>query len=161
MLLHSRAYPVTEPGLLVRHEVLNLRTSECLEFHDITGKVAEVVERSGVQEGTINVQSRHTTVAIFVGENEPLLLDDMRDMLERLAPRKAHYQHDDFTIRTVNMMPGEHPNGHAHCKAMFLRAAETLNVVGGRLDLGRWQRLFVVELDLPRDRSISVRVMGI
>ncbi len=58
------------------------------------------------------------------------------------------------------MTPDEKPNGHAHCKALFLRSSETINIVDGRLQLGRWQRIFLLELDCPRRRTVSVMVMG-
>ena len=93
-------------------------------------------------------------------KNEPLLLEDMRQTLERLAPRCIDYGHNDFSIRTVNMQPEETENGHSHCKAMFLRTSETLNLTDGVIQLGRWQRVFLLELDGARRRSVSVVVMG-
>jgi secondary thiamine-phosphate synthase enzyme len=137
-----------------------VETQAPLEFIDITDSVLWLVERSGVRDGIVNVQTRHTTTAIIVNENEPLLLEDMRRTLERLAPQEASYQHNDFTIRTVNMGPDETPNGHSHCKAMFLKTSETLNIVDGVIQLGRWQRIFLVELDGTRKRTVSVMVFG-
>jgi thiamine phosphate synthase YjbQ (UPF0047 family) len=61
----------------------------------------------------------------------------------------------------VNLAAGEQPNGHAHARALVLRSAECLNVVGGRLSLGRWQRVFLLECDEARDRSVSVMVLGV
>ena len=84
------------------------------------------------------------------------LLQDLCDMLERLAPHDVYYRHDDFDIRVVNMHPDEPRNGHAHCRALLLPASACLNVAHGRLQLGQWQRIFVVELDGPRERSVSV-----
>jgi len=84
----------------------------------------------------------------------------MRRTLERLAPRGHLYQHDDFNVRTVNMCPDEQKNGHSHCKAMFLRTSETLNVAQGELQLGQWQRVFLIELDRAKKRTVSVLVMG-
>ncbi|MBL8206973.1 MAG: YjbQ family protein, partial [Blastocatellia bacterium] len=93
-------------------------------------------------------------------ENEPLLLDDLKKSLERAAPRTVSYKHDDFDIRTENLTPDERPNGHAHCKALFLRSSETLNLINGELDLGRWQRVFLVELDGARQRTVSLSILG-
>ena len=64
------------------------------------------------------------------------------------------------TVRTVNVTDGERPNGHAHCRALLLPSSACLNVTGGRLALGRWQRVFFVELDGPRERDISVLAFG-
>ncbi len=60
----------------------------------------------------------------------------------------------------MNLNPGERPNGSSHCKALLLGTSACLNVVDGRLLLGRWQRVFLVELDGPRTRDISVLLMG-
>jgi secondary thiamine-phosphate synthase enzyme len=62
--------------------------------------------------------------------------------------------------RTVNLAPDERANGHAHCRALLLGPTALLNVADGRLQLGRWQRVFLVELDGPRRREISVQVLG-
>jgi secondary thiamine-phosphate synthase enzyme len=140
-------------------EEIEVHTPAALAFVDITAPMAEVVERSGIAEGLVSVQSLHTTAAVVVNENEPLLIEDLRAALERVAPRHLPYRHDDFAAR-VGIAPDEPANGHAHCRALFLRASETLAVAGGRPLLGRWQRLFLVELDGPRTRTLSVTVLG-
>ena len=148
-------------SLSTYHESICLETEAPLQFVDFTEQLAQVVRDSRIRTGFVNVQTRHTTTAVMVNENEPLLLEDMRRILERLAPNDRPYQHDDFSVRTVNMCPDEERNGHSHCKAMFLRASETLNVVGGALQLGQWQRIFLVELDRPKKRAVSILVMGV
>jgi secondary thiamine-phosphate synthase enzyme len=152
----------TPAGSLRTHsEVFEIETAECLQFIDITEAVELRLAAAGVQSGLVNIQSAHTTAAILVNENEPLLIGDMKRTLERLAPRGDSYQHDDFSVRTANLTPDERPNGHAHCKAMFLRTAETLNVRGGRLQFGPWQRVFLVELDDARRRKVFINVLGL
>lgn len=148
------------PGLRIHHDSLRLETHEPFQFIDITDRVAESVRRSGVRNGLVNVQSKHTTAAIVVNENEPLLLEDMKRTLERLVPREMEYLHNNFEIRTANLSPDEDQNGHAHCKALFLGTSETLNIVNGTIQLGRWQRIFLVELDKARERFVSVAVIG-
>jgi secondary thiamine-phosphate synthase enzyme len=108
----------------------------------------------------VNVQTLHTTNALIVNEHEPLLLTDISALLDRIAPLEVGYRHDDITLRTVNCVPGERSNGHSHCRALLMAPAVSLNVVAGRLRLGRWQRLFLVELDGPRQRDVSLLVMG-
>jgi secondary thiamine-phosphate synthase enzyme len=147
-------------ALKIEHGVIHMETAECLQFIDITDRIVELVEDCGIQNGIVNVQTRHTTTAIMVNENEPLLLEDMKRTLDRLAPREIEYGHNDFSIRTANMQPDETKNGHSHCKALFLRTSETLNLTGGVVQLGRWQRVFLIELDGARSRSVSVTVMG-
>lgn len=147
-------------AMQIFHHALHLQTTACLQFIDLTERITELIAASGVQHGLVNIQTTHTTTAIIVNEHEPLLLEDMKRTLERLAPRDVKYQHDEFDIRTANLTPDERPNRHAHCKAMFLRTAETLNIVNGELQLGRWQRIFFLELDDARERTVSVTVMG-
>lgn len=130
------------------------------EFIDITDEVAAAVEASGIQDGTVTVFSRHTTAAVKINENEPLLLRDMARFLETSAPREAEYRHNDFVIRTANMTDDECPNGHSHCQHLLLGASETIPVMGGRLGLGRWQSVFLVELDRPREREVVIQVLG-
>jgi secondary thiamine-phosphate synthase enzyme len=148
-----------QPIEVYRH-TLHLRSQECLQFIDLTEKIRTLVRCSNICNGLVNVQTKHTTTAILINENEPLLLQDLRRTLESFAPREASYLHDDFDVRTVNMTPDERPNGHAHCKAMFLRSSETLNAIDGKLDLGCWQSIFFLELDAARERSVSITILG-
>jgi secondary thiamine-phosphate synthase enzyme len=149
------------PGVAFDHDVIHVRTREPLQFVDVTDLVAERVRCSGVAHGMVNVQTLHTTTAVVVNENEPLLLEDLAAALGRWAPEHIPYRHDDLTLRRVNLTPGERANGHAHARALLLGSSETLNVLGGVVQLGRWQRIFLVELDGGRKRSLSVTVMGL
>ena len=139
---------------------LIFETTRAPEFIDITERVAEFVGGTGIKNGVVVVFSKHTTAAIRINENEPLLLQDMELFLEGLASRNGHYQHNDFTVRTVNMTDDECPNGHAHCQHLILSSSETIPIVGGGLQLGQYQRLFFIELDRPRSREITVQILG-
>jgi secondary thiamine-phosphate synthase enzyme len=110
--------------------------------------------------GFVNVQSLHTTTSIVVNEHEPLLLTDFAEMLERAAPPTASYRHDDARLRTVNAISGERINGHSHCQALLLASSVCLNIANGCLQLGRWQRVFLAELDGPQTRDLSVLICG-
>ena len=147
-------------GVGVFSDVVELHTEERVQLIDVTELVAERVRRSGIGHGLVCAQSRHTTAAVIVNENEPLLVDDFKRMLERLAPRGARYRHNELHRRR-NLAPDESRNGDAHCRAVLLGASETLAVVDGALHLGRWQRVFLVELDGPRRRTLAVVVMGL
>ncbi|HEY6403820.1 MAG TPA: secondary thiamine-phosphate synthase enzyme YjbQ [Blastocatellia bacterium] len=155
----ARVEEIGQSAIRTHHSVIRLRTSECLQFVDVTDEVEEVVARAGIRQGWVNVQTKHTTTAIIVNENEPLLHEDLRRMLERLAPSSDVYEHNDFS-RRVDIPPDEPANGHSHCKALFLPMSACVNVADGRLQLGRWQRIFLIELDDSRERSVSVMVMG-
>jgi secondary thiamine-phosphate synthase enzyme len=84
----------------------------------------------------------------------------MARFLQTAAPREGEYRHNDFVIRTANMTDDECPNGHSHCQHLLLAASETVPVSGGRPLLGRWQSVFLVELDRPREREVVVQVLG-
>ena len=148
------------PAFIYRHTKVRIATERHTEFIDLTESLEELVAESHVLMGFVNVQSLHTTTAIVVNEGEPLLLEDFECALRKLAPDDVAYRHDDETTRTVNLNPGERPNGSSHCKALFLSPSVCLNVVGGRLLLGRWQRVFVVELDGPQERDVAVMALG-
>ena len=139
---------------------LKVVTEDSPSFLDITDRVAEFVREAGVVLGLVVVFSRHTTAAVVLNENEPLLMQDVAAFLEKLAPRNGHYLHNDFTIRTVNMNEDECANGHAHCQHLFLSASETIPVIEGRMSLGTWQRIFLIELDHPRLRRVLVNCVG-
>lgn len=144
---------------IINH-VLSLTTNATLDFIDVTDKVKKVIREKGIKDGIINVQSMHTTMAVIIQEAEPLLLGDLKKTLEKVAPRTMEYMHDNFDIRTVNMNPNEPMNGHSHCKAVFLTPGVFLNIVKSKLQLGRWQRIFAVELDDSRPRQIALQIIG-
>jgi secondary thiamine-phosphate synthase enzyme len=145
---------------MCQHTTLRVPTVCPTEFYDLTTHLEAFVSDAGIRTGLINVQSLHTTTAIVVNENEPLLHADFASLLDRTAPTDAAYRHDDTTVRTVNVTADERTNGHAHCRALVLPSSACLNIVDGRLRLGRWQRVFLVELDGPREREISIMVIG-
>jgi len=148
------------PTFVYRHTRVRITTERRTEFVDLTDGLEGLLAEARITAGVVNVQSLHTTASIAVNEGEPLLLGDFQGVLERLAPVDARYEHDDDALRTVNLNPGERPNGFAHCRALLLGPSVGLNVVEGRLVLGRWQRVFLVELDGPRQRDLSVLMMG-
>jgi len=144
----------------ITNHIINLKTAATLDFIDITEKVREKIKEAGVTNGVINIQSLHTTMAVIVNEAEPLLIADMKELLEKLAPRTYKYAHDNFEIRTVNMCDGECANGHSHNKAIHLPTSTMMNITGSDLQLGQWQRVFAVELDRSRPRQIALQIMG-
>ena len=147
-------------GTTCSHMEFIVATDRPTQFVDLTDRIEAFVRQTGLSFGIVNVQSLHTTAAIVLNEHEPLLLADLASMLARLAPIDDIYQHDDSSRRTVNVSPDEPANGHAHCRALLLPSSAAINVVGGRLQIGRWQRIFLVELAGPRRRRVSVVALG-
>jgi secondary thiamine-phosphate synthase enzyme len=134
-------------------------TTRTTEFVDITDRIRDEVRRTGLRNGRVHLQSMHTTVGLAINENEPLLLHDFQGLLERLAPAGAGYEHDDFA-RRFDIALDEPVNGHAHCRQLLLSAFATLLVEEGELVLGRWQSVFAVELDGPRERQLALQLDG-
>ena len=127
-----------------RHTRLRLTTTAATEFVDITDRLRALVHDADIETGLLNVQTSHTATAIVVNEGEPRLHDDFHAALARLAPLGVAYRHDDLAYRPA-VSPEEPRNGHAHCRALLLPTAVCLNILGGRLALGRWQRVILIQ----------------
>ena len=138
---------------------LRFESQHPTEFVDITDRLRDEVHGAGLRIGRVHLQSLHTTLGIAINENEPLLLRDFEGLLERLAPVGAGYQHDDFA-RRFDIAVDEPENGHAHCRQLLLTGFATLLVEDGELVLGRWQSVFAVELDGPRERQLAIQLDG-
>ncbi|HKV86732.1 MAG TPA: secondary thiamine-phosphate synthase enzyme YjbQ [Candidatus Dormibacteraeota bacterium] len=138
---------------------IRFETTRSTEFVDLTDRLRDEVRGSGLVNGRLHLQSLHTTVGLAVNENEPLLLHDFEHLLERVVPVDATYEHDDFSRRTGTALD-EPVNGHAHCRQLLLTAFTTLLVEEGELVLGRWQSVFAVELDGPRQRELAIQLDG-
>ena len=139
---------------------LQLSTKRAPEFIDITDWVCQCVSKSKVSNGFVVVYSKHTTAAIKINENEPLLLDDMGKFLEKICPRHGEYDHNNFEIRTVNMTADESPNGHAHLQHLMLGSSETIPLIEGSMQFGPYQSIFFIELDHARSREVMVQIVG-
>jgi len=142
------------------HKTFPHQTKGLFDFINATDEIRNLVKESGIKNGLVNVQIMHTSAALMVNEDEPLLLEDMKRNLEAIASRKLEYRHDDFSIRTVNVCDKEEKNGHSHCKAIHLLPSVTLNLIDGKLQLGQWQSIMLVELDCSRPRKIQVGIVG-
>lgn len=151
----------TAPAFRTHAESLSYTTTHAPQFIDITDDVADAVNRSGVMNGIACVFSRHTTAAIKINECEPELLKDMARFLGEIAPIEREYHHNNFDIRTVNMEEDECPNAHSHCQHLTLSASESVPVINGKMHLGRWQRIFLIELDRAKPRTVTVQVIGL
>jgi secondary thiamine-phosphate synthase enzyme len=130
-------------------EIVELRTSRRNELLEVTGRVQEVVDRSGVSGGLVVVQSLHTTAALTLNENaDPDVRHDLLAKLEALVPhREPYYRHGEG-------------NSDSHVKTSFFGPSLTVVVDGGRLVLGRWQGVYLCEFDGPRERRLAVQVVA-
>jgi secondary thiamine-phosphate synthase enzyme len=138
---------------------ITLETKKQFEIIDITEHVKKTVVDSGIKNGIAVIFCPHTTAAIRLNHNEPLLMQDIMKMLYRLVPIDTSYSHDLFEVRQ-NVAPNERSNGHAHVKAFLLGSSETLPVEKGELLLGTKQSIFFVELDGGRSREVQIKILG-
>ncbi len=144
----------------IKNELLKFKTKKIFDFIDFTEKLKKFVEVSEIKEGILNIQLMHTSAGLIINENEPLLLEDIKDKLEDTASQSKEYRHDDLTKRTVNVCVDECKNGHSHCNAIHLPSTITLNILNKKLQLGRWQSVLLVELDSARHRTVQLQVLG-
>ena len=131
-------------------EYLTFNTERQREYVNITARVAEVVERSGLAEGMVLVSAMHITAGVFVNDAESGLLADIDDWLEQLAPFRSDYRHH----RT-----GE-TNGDAHLKNLLVHHQVILPITAGRLDLGPWQQVYYAEFDGRRPKRLVIKAIG-
>ncbi len=130
--------------------LLRLRTERELAIVDITDGVRRIVAGAGVSDGIVSVFVTGSTAAITTMEFEPGGVHDLRETLERLVPRDRAYEHN---VRNAD------DNAHSHLRASLLGPSETIPLVGGRLVLGTWQQLVLIELDdRPRERQVHVQI---
>jgi secondary thiamine-phosphate synthase enzyme len=145
----------TSRSALFQSFTISVRTERSRQFIDLTEHVLSALDDSGISQGMAVVTSQHTTAAIAVNEHEPELLKDLDCFLSAVAPEGEAYHHN-----AVPCLPGEQPNGHAHCQALLLNTSATIPVTQGQLALGRYQRIFLVELDHSRPRQVTVCFLG-
>lgn len=138
---------------------ISITTKKQFELIDITEKVSSVVTESGCDSGIAVVYNPHTTAAIRINHNEPLLMQDVMKMLYRTIPIDINYSHDLFEMRQ-QVATNERSNGHAHVKAFLLGSSETIPINSGKLALGDKQSVFFVELDGGRSRDVHIYIMA-
>jgi len=119
---------------------------------DITAQVQEAVENSGVGDGQVTAFVLGSTAALTTMEYEPGGVHDLRAMLERLIPASGEYEHNRLNHDT---------NSHAHQRASIVGPSQAVPVMDGRLALGTWQQLVLIDFDdRPRERTVVIQVLG-
>jgi secondary thiamine-phosphate synthase enzyme len=143
-------------GLAIHAEVFLVQTDQRVEVVDVTNRVMEFTRRFAVREGLVSIWSMHTTCTLFINEFQNALLSDIKRFLETMVARDAEYMHNDPQHSDCDRM-----NADSHLRAMLLGHSLTLQISGGELVLGQWQRILMAELDGPRARSLRVQIFGI
>jgi len=132
---------------------LEVKTTGDTDIMDLTAAVAEKVQQSEVTEGLLNLFISGSTAALSTIEYESGVVNDLRDAIERLFPRDLIYEHD------ARWGDG---NGYAHVRAAFLKPSLNIPIEEGRLLLGTWQQIVLLDFDnRPRQRRIRGQIMGI
>ncbi len=136
----------------VQHRELRLSTGGEGTMHDLTDGVADCLRETGMLDGTVTVFVPGATAGITTIEFEPGLIVDFPAAMERFAPRDLTYQHDETW---------HDGNGHSHVRASALGPSLTVPAAAGKLVLGTWQQIVLVDFDnRPRDRRVVVTVIG-
>jgi secondary thiamine-phosphate synthase enzyme len=119
---------------------------------DITAGVESVLRTAEIERGLVSMFATGSTVAITTMEYEPGGVHDLQALLDRLIPPAGNYEHN---IRNHDT------NAHAHLRAAVIGASETIPVVEGRLALGTWQQVVLIDFDdRPRQRTVTVQVLS-
>jgi secondary thiamine-phosphate synthase enzyme len=131
---------------------LKLSTRGDADVIDITAEVERVVGEGPVGDGVVTAFVRGSTAAVTTMEYEPGGVADLRALLDRLVPVEGDYEHNRLNRDT---------NSHAHQRASLIGASEQVPVIDGRLALGTWQQLVLVDFDdRPRERTVVVQVVS-
>ena len=157
-----RETPVTEVsevsagGFRIIGETFLIETNERIELVDLTERIMTLVARLGLREGLVSLWSMHTTCALFINEFQVALLEDIKRFLEQMVDRDAEWLHNNPEHSDCDRM-----NADSHLRALLLGHSLTLQISGGEVVLGQWQRVLMGELDGPRARTLRVQVWGI
>jgi secondary thiamine-phosphate synthase enzyme len=152
----SEVSNATAGGLVIHSETFVVDTDQRIEVIDLTERITAFARRLRVREGLVSLWSLHTTCCLFINEFQTALLSDIKHFLEELVARDAEWKHNDPAYSDCDRM-----NADSHLRAMLLGHSLTLQVSGGEVVLGQWQRILMAELDGPRARTLRVQVWGI
>ena len=148
----------------MHRKTLNYETKGQFDFIDVTDDIEAFVKDSGVTDGLVHVYCPHTTVAVKINESEEGFQLDFKDFMSELVPKKRYYRHNDLDIRDEKTLCEDISlciNGDSHILQMLTgSASETIPLFNGKMALGEWQRIFLIEVDKPRPRRLEVSIMA-
>ena len=133
-------------------KTIKLSTKGDTDIIDVTGKVSDIVSKSGLNSGTVLVFVSGSTGGLTTVEYEPGLVQDLKNYFEKIAPKSAEYQHN---------MRWHDGNGYSHVRASFLGPDISIPFIKGRMTLGTWQQIIFIDFDnRPRTRELVVQITG-
>ena len=125
----------------------NFTTKGEIDFLDLSDKIQEEVTSSDIKNGIVHIFAPHATGILILTENDDALLNDIKALLEELAPKQKAYQHPS--------------NAHSHLRSVLLPPDKTIPIIDGKVTFGTWQSLLFVETDVyPRKRTVIIQVLG-
>ena len=138
---------------MVKTHEMRIKTSGNCEVVNITEQVVEAVAQSDIRDGAVTVFNIGSTAGITTTEYEPGLANyDLKAAFEKLAPENARYEHEETW---------HDDNGHAHVRATLLGPSLSVPIVAGRLMLGTWQQIILIDFDTkPRTRTVICQIIG-
>ena len=143
-------------SLTIHGETFVIETDQRVDLVDLTNRIMDFARRFKIREGLVSLWSMHTTCAIFINEFQTALLTDIKAFLEKMVDRDEEWLHNNPDHSDCDRM-----NADAHLRALLLGHSLTLQISGGEVVLGQWQRILMAELDGPRARSLRIQVFGI
>ena len=144
-----------------RKHIVTVTAEARHSFVDLTEELQRAVDRSNVDEGLVVAFCGHTTCSLILNEWELGALADLVRRIKEVVPDDCYYEHDDLSVRTQNLTDDERRNGPAHVAQMLMGgSSHSIPIEDGRPTLGRWQRLFLLELDEPKPRAVRFHVYG-
>ena len=127
--------------------ILSVKTSERVDFIDITDELASQVQASGVVSGTVVIFVPHTTCGLTINESaDPDVAVDMKMQFSKMVPKENNFRHYEG-------------NSDSHIKTSMVGSSETIFIEEGLLILGTWQGLFLCEFDGPRTRKVYIKII--
>jgi secondary thiamine-phosphate synthase enzyme len=148
--------PAPQAGFKIFNRIVDWITNDRLQLINVTDRINEIVQKSGIRDGIVHLQSLHTTTAVFINEWQDALLHDVRTFLEDVVLQEGVWRHNDPEYSDC-----ERQNADSHMRGMLMGQTLCLQVRNSTVLLGTWQSIILAEFDGPRSRSMSVQVSGI
>jgi len=152
MRKNKRRYRQKLTKLKVISKTIQLSSKGQDDVIDITKQVSNIVKDSNIENGTVTIFVAGSTAAITTIEYEPGLIKDFPEMLSRIIPKNIEYEHDNTW---------HDGNGHSHVRASLVGPSLTVPIINGKLTLGTWQQIVLLEMDTrPRNRTLILQIMS-
>ena len=146
------AIETTAAAMKIKSYKLHVKTKGFSDIHDLTGEAREKISESGIQNGQATFFAAGSTAGLTTVEYEPGLVKDLQELFEKLAPKEKYYHHEETW---------HDGNGFSHVRASLLKPSLTVPLVDGKLTLGTWQQVALIDFDnRPRSREIVLQILG-